>query len=128
MLNSIAIVDDEPGVLRALKRVVEASGMLVQVYSSGEQFLDACLDQVACAVLDINMGGMSGIETKRCMTVRGLDIPVIFMTALDSPAVQQEAVSAGCAAYLRKPFLGKVLMDAIRSAVIHEDQSCLCKE
>ncbi len=79
-------------------------------------FLEARSDQTACVVLDINMGGMSGIETKRCMNRRHLDISVIFMTALDSPNVQQQAASAGCSAYLRKPFSGNVLIDAINAA------------
>ncbi len=117
MSRSIAIVDDEPSVLRALKRLLEASGLAAQVYGSGEEFLDACSEQIACVVLDINMGGMSGIQTKHCMSARQMDIPVIFITALDTAMVRQEATSAGCSAYLRKPFSGNVLIDAIRTAV-----------
>jgi FixJ family two-component response regulator len=117
MPQAIAIVDDEPSVLRALKRLVEASGLATQIYGSGEEFLNACSEQIACVVLDINMGGMSGIQTRQYMSARQMDIPVIFITAMDTAVVRQEARSAGCSAYLRKPFSGNVLIEAIRTAV-----------
>jgi FixJ family two-component response regulator len=119
MKEKVAIVDDEPGVRRALKRLVEASGFSTQVYGSGEDFLSDCLEDVACAILDVNLGGMSGLQTSRCLLSKHIDIPVIFITALDSPDVRKEAMELGCCAYLRKPFLGESLMGAIRQAVSH---------
>jgi FixJ family two-component response regulator len=121
MKEKVAIVDDEPGVRRALKRLVEASGFSTQVYGSGEDFLEDCLDDVACAVLDVNLGGISGLETSRCLASRHIDVPVIFITALDTPDVRKEAMELGCSAYLRKPFLGDSLIGAIRQAVSQAD-------
>jgi FixJ family two-component response regulator len=117
MKEKVAIVDDEPGVRRSLKRLVEASGFSTQVYGSGEDLLKDCLEDVACAVLDVNLGGMSGLETSRCLISKRPDIAVIFITALDSPDVRSEAIELGCSAFLRKPFLGDSLMGAIRQAV-----------
>src|SRR3974390_2281480 len=105
MQEKVAIVDDEPGVRRALKRLVEANGFATQVYGSGEDFLADSLEGVTCAILDVNLGGMSGLETSRCLTSKHGDIPVIFITAQDSPDVRKEAMELGCSAFLRKPFL-----------------------
>jgi CheY-like chemotaxis protein len=56
---------------------------------------------------------MSGIDLKRRLTSSGSDMPVIFMTAIDNETTRQEAFEVGCVAYLRKPFLAKLLIDAI---------------
>ena len=122
MKAKVAIVDDEPGVRRALKRLVESNGFSTQVYGSGEEFLQDCLEHVACAVLDVNLGGISGLETNRCLLSKQIDIPVIFITALDSPDIRKQAMALGCSAYLPKPFLGELLMDAIREAVSQSHQ------
>lgn len=117
MQHVIAIVDDEPSVLRALKRVVEAHGYSAHVYSSGKEFLDDCSDEIDCVVLDINMNAMSGIDTKRNLSSTRPALPVIFMTGLDSPEVRQNVARVGCASYLRKPFAGKALITAIEKAL-----------
>ena len=119
MGTKVAIVDDEPGVRRALKRLVEANGFSTQVYDSGEEFLEDSLEGVACAILDVNLGGMSGLETCRCLIPKHGDIPVIFITAVDSPDVRKEAMELGCSAFLSKPFLGHSLIGAVREAVSH---------
>ena len=111
MGTKVAIVDDEPGVRRALKRLVEANGFSTQVYDSGEEFLEDSLEGVACAILDVNLGGMSGLETCRCLISKRGGIPVIFITAQDSPDVRKEAMELGCSAFLRKPL--------VREAVSH---------
>ena len=119
MQEKVAIVDDEPGVRRALKRLVEANGFATQVYGSGEDFLADSLEGVTCAILDVNLGGLSGLETCRCLTSKHGRIPVIFITAQDSPDVRKEAMELGCSAFLRKPFLGELLIGAVREAVSH---------
>jgi DNA-binding response OmpR family regulator len=78
---------------------------------------DVARCEVDCLLLDIHLGGISGIDLKRNLTSSGSDLPVIFMTAIDAEATRQEAFSVGCVAYLRKPFLAKLLIDAIESIV-----------
>jgi FixJ family two-component response regulator len=115
--KTIAIVDDEPSVLRGLSRLLHTSDFNTEVFNSGEAFLErGATNDVACIVLDIHMGGISGIEMRRRLAARGSTIPVIFMTALDSPAARKEASEVGCAAFLRKPFSGHELIGAIRKA------------
>jgi FixJ family two-component response regulator len=117
MREKLAIVDDHPSVRRSLKRLVEAAGFPAQTYASGEDLLYDGLDQVVCAIFDVNLGGLSGIETRRRLSSKHPDIPVIFITAMDSAEVRREAREVGCAAFLLKPIRGEKLIGAIRQAV-----------
>jgi FixJ family two-component response regulator len=116
MRQKIAIVDDEPSVRRSLKRVVEGAGFPAQAYGSGEELLNDGLDEVACAILDINLGGMSGVETRRRLSSKYPEIPVIFITAMDSADIRKLARDLGSAAILLKPIRDNVLIDAVRVA------------
>ena len=113
----VAIVDDDPSVLTGLKRVLGAHGFITETFNSGEAFLERYkAAEPACVVLDINLGGISGIETRLRLTASGANIPVIYMSALDSATTRAEAEVSGCSAFLRKPFSGNVLIDAIQMA------------
>lgn len=116
--QTVAVVDDEPSVRTGLKRMLNASGFVAEVYASAEEFLARRnASQPTCLVVDINLGGMSGIELCRRMAAAGSCIPVIFITARDDEATRREVMGAGCAAYLGKPVSGRTLVDAIASAV-----------
>ena len=115
-MRTIAVIDDNPSMLQGLNRLLSAHGFRVQTFTSAESFLNgAGKCEVECLLLDINLGGMSGIDLQRKLTSSGRNLPVIFMTAIDSEAARQEAIDVGCVAYLRKPFLAKLLIDAINS-------------
>jgi FixJ family two-component response regulator len=113
-MRTIAVVEDDPSMLQGLSRLLSAHGFRVVGFTSAESFLDdVAQSEAACLVVDIHLGGISGIDLKRRLIASGSDFPVIFMTAIDSEATRQEAVEAGCVAYLRKPFLARLLIDAI---------------
>ncbi len=114
----VVVVDDEPSVLKGLKRVLDASNFETEIYDSAEAFLArGNLDEVNCIVLDVNMPAMSGIELGRHLKDSGSTVPVIFITALDSVAVRTQAFDLGCAGFLHKPFSGHELIDSVRKAV-----------
>jgi len=116
----IAIIDDETSVLKGLKRLLDASNFATEIYASAEAFLGrGDMSDVSCIILDIHLGGMSGIELRRRLKAMGSMIPVIFMTALDTAAVRSEANSLGYAAFLQKPFTGQLLIDSVRNATSH---------
>jgi FixJ family two-component response regulator len=113
-MRTIAVVEDDPSMLQGLSRLLSALGFRVDGFASAESFLDSLAQcEAACLVVDIHLGGISGIDLKRKLVASGNDFPVIFMTAVDSEATRQAAVDAGCVAYLRKPFLSKLLVEAI---------------
>jgi FixJ family two-component response regulator len=100
-------------------RLLTVHGFTVRAFNSAEALLENCdVQTAACLLLDIHLGGISGIELQRRIAASGSKRPVIFMTAIDDDATRKEAIDAGCIAYLRKPFAPQLLLDAIRKAAM----------
>jgi FixJ family two-component response regulator len=116
--TNVVVVDDDDSFARALGRLLRASGFEVQTYSSGEAFLaSTALPPPDCLVLDIQLGGMSGVELQQRLHQQGDRTPIIFVTAHDEPEVRDEAERAGCIAYLRKPVVSHALLEALAKAM-----------
>ena len=114
----VIVVDDDAGLLKSVARLLAHHGIESRTFASAEALLESDNVQTAtCLLLDIHLGGISGIELKRRLAASGSKWPVIFMTANDDEATRNEAMDAGCIAYLRKPFACQVLLDAIGKAV-----------
>ena len=114
-LRKVTVIDDDPTMLKAIERLLRVKGFEVETFASAEAFL-AGTGKAACLVLDIHLGGMSGIELRRRLVASGSEPPTIFITAVDDEATRKEATNAGCVAYLRKPFLASLLVGAIDKA------------
>jgi FixJ family two-component response regulator len=113
----VAVVDDDVNTLRAISRLLRVSGFETSIFASAEEFLDSGADGKAiCAVIDVYLTGMSGIDLRLRLSVLNPSLPVIFMTGADDETTRQEALAAGCVAFLRKPVEGRVLINAIRQA------------
>jgi len=114
----ISIVDDDPSVRRALRRLVPSAGYAVEVFESAPAFLDARpVGRIACLVLDIRMDGMTGFDLQERLAAERAAIPIIFMTAHDDARTRARAERAAPVAYLTKPFDGTALLEAIQRAV-----------
>ena len=101
---NVAVVDDDESFARAIGRLLRASGFDVNTYLSAEAFLAPTpRPQPKCLLLDIQLGGMSGLDLQRRLHERGDQVPIIFVTAHDAPGVRQEAQQAGCSAYFLEP-------------------------
>lgn len=111
----VAVVDDDASMRVGLERLLQARGFDTEIFPSAEAFL-AAATAADCLLLDIHLGGMGGFELQRRLCGAGSRLPVIFMTAFDDDAARAEAVGLGCVAYLRKPFAGQLLIDAITKA------------
>jgi FixJ family two-component response regulator len=113
----IAVVDDDSSTLDAIGLLLDAHGFASLIFDSAEAFLERDVaEPVDCLLLDIHLGGLSGIGLRRRLEASGSTLPVIFMTALDDAATRGQALSAGCVAYLRKPFPSRLLLEAIEKA------------
>jgi FixJ family two-component response regulator len=114
----VIVVDDDPGFLKSVARLLSVHGFDTRTFSSAEALLDSDGAQTAtCMLLDIHLGGISGIELQRRLAASGSKCPIIFMTAIDEEATRNEAMEAGCSAYLKKPFAPHLLLDALGKAV-----------
>jgi FixJ family two-component response regulator len=113
----VTVVDDDPGMLKGLARLLNASGYDTELFDSAEAFLNRPAGRkIACLVLDIHLGGTSGIDLRRTLAAAGSNLSVVFMTAIDDEEIEREAVATGCVAFLRKPFPGRLLIEAIGKA------------
>jgi FixJ family two-component response regulator len=114
----VVVVDDDAGNLKSVSRLLACHGIESRAFASAEALLKSDSVQTAtCSLLDIHLGGISGIELQRRLAASGSKLPVIFMTASDDEATHNEAMDAGCIAYLHKPFAQDVLLNAISEAV-----------
>jgi FixJ family two-component response regulator len=113
----VAIIEDDPEMLKAIGRLLRMSGFRLQPFASAEAFLARDREREPdCLVLDIHLGGMSGIELRHHLKAAGSQLPIIFITAVNDEVTLREATQAGCVAFLRKPFPSRVLIDAINAA------------
>jgi two-component system response regulator FixJ len=114
---TVAVVDDELPIRRALTRLLRSANYQVQSYGSGIEFLSApesC--NVACLVLDIRMQGLTGFDVQARLKERHIALPIVFITALDDPSDIDKAKQSGAVALLRKPFGDNEFLAAVRAA------------
>lgn len=115
--NSVAIIDDDASVNRALSRLLRGAGFEPRGFHSAESFLkDTSRSSFDCLLVDIQLNGMSGLELQQRLHVEGSRLPVIFITAHDDPAARDEAERHCCAGFLRKTDPGSLIVDALRRA------------
>jgi FixJ family two-component response regulator len=110
----IALVDDDLSVRRALPRLLRSAGYEARAFASAQELLDsgyAC--QATCLVLDIHLDRETGFDLLDRLRAAGVTAPAIFITAFDSAEHRERARRAGATAFLRKPFDGCMLLDAI---------------
>ena len=110
---TIAVVDDEQPVRRALQRLLRAAGFDVRLFASGADFM-AHLDGIDCVILDLHLPGMSGFDVQEALTARNSQLPVVVLTGNDTPANRSRSLANGAYAYLCKPVDDKVLLEALR--------------
>jgi FixJ family two-component response regulator len=114
----IAVVDDDAGILKSTGRALKGHGFEILLFTSAEAFqAGAGRSDLNCLVLDIQLGGMSGIELRRALSQSGSAVPVVFITANDKEATRRAAIEAGCVTYLLKPFTTRELLEAVDKAV-----------
>jgi FixJ family two-component response regulator len=115
--KAVFVVDDDPGMLRGLKRLLREYGFNAVLFDSAEAFQsEANLEDAFCIVLDVNLQDSSGIDLRQQLKSRGISVPVIFITGNDSEATRAAALESGCSAYLTKPFPAQSLIEPIEKA------------
>jgi FixJ family two-component response regulator len=114
--NLVLVVDDDLGMLRAIKRLLRQHDYEPILFSSAEDFKrHADFEKAACVILDIDLKDGSGIELRQRLTAAHITIPVIYMTANENPAVRAAALQSGCLAYLTKPFSVSSLIGPLKA-------------
>jgi two-component system response regulator FixJ len=115
----VHVVDDDAGLRRSLRFLLESVEWKVQLHASAEEFLDVVTvpTQPSCVLLDIRMPAMSGLELQQVLQDRGIDIPILFMTGHADVSMAVQAMKSGAADFIEKPFKDQVMLDAVATAV-----------
>jgi FixJ family two-component response regulator len=115
---TVYLVDDDPGVLKGLSRLLRARGYEVKPYSSPQIFLEEHDVAVpGCAILDVSMPGLDGLELQGALTAAGgSHRPVVFVTGKGDIPTSVRAMKAGAIDFLTKPVMDKDLFEAVSRA------------
>jgi FixJ family two-component response regulator len=113
----VFLVDDDPGVLKALTRLLRTKGHEVRPFSSSREFLAGHDPSVpGCAIFDVSMPDLDGLQLQAALTAGGIDRPVIFITGVGDIPVSVRAMKAGAIDFLTKPVSTRQLLEAIARA------------
>jgi len=122
--STIFLVDDDAGVLKALSRLLSAVGYDVRTFNSPEEFLDQHDPSLpGCAVFDVAMPGLDGLQLQSALTAGGATRPIIFITGNVDVPTSVRAMKAGAVDFLTKPVNDKDLLSAIERAMEQEAQA-----
>jgi FixJ family two-component response regulator len=114
----IGLVDDEPGMLKALQRLLNAAGFHVRAFGSADEFLKGFRCQrVDCLVLDVAMPGLNGLELQEQLNQTGTQLPIVFLTGRGDIPMSVRAIKAGAVNFLTKPVNDADLLAAVRIAL-----------
>jgi RNA polymerase sigma factor (sigma-70 family) len=114
----VFVVDDDPSVRRAIKRLIGSVGLQVELFGSAQEFLQGWRSDVpSCLVLDIRLPGISGLDFQRQLAEANIHVPIIFITAHGDIPMTVRAMKAGAVEFLTKPFRDQDLLDAIHVAL-----------
>jgi FixJ family two-component response regulator len=114
----VFVIDDDPGVLRALTRLLTAAGFQARAFPSPAAFLQQH-DPAApgCLVLDVALPGLDGLQLQEALTSSGCARPVVFITGRGDIPTSVRAMKAGAVDFLTKPVDGEDLVAAVRNAI-----------
>lgn len=116
--QTVHLLDDEPGMLKALSRLLRAEGFHVRAHSSAQAFLkDFQGEEIACLVLDVRMPGVDGLELQRRMNSQGLLLPIVFLTGHGDIPMSVRAIKSGAVDFLTKPVNDTDLLRAVHAAM-----------
>jgi FixJ family two-component response regulator len=110
-------VDDDPALLRALERMLRVNNIPVEGFTSPAAFLERPpYEGVACLLLDLKMPGLTGLDVQGEMGRKGIQVPIIFLSAEGDVPSTARAMREGAIDFLVKPIDEQQLLDALERA------------
>ena len=119
---SVFIVDDDPAIRDSLSLMIEQENIAVMTFASGEDFLkDYQPECKGCAIIDIRMPGMSGIELHNTLLKKNIILPIIFLTGHGDIPMSVQAMKAGAVDFLTKPITREKLISVVKAAILKSE-------
>jgi RNA polymerase sigma factor (sigma-70 family) len=117
----VFVVDDDPLIRNGVRSLIGSVGLQVLTFGSAREFLlSARPDAPACMILDVRLPDLSGLDLQRELRELDIHIPIIFITGHGDIPMTVEAMKAGAAEFLTKPFRGQDLLDAVQRAIARD--------
>ncbi|WP_395675451.1 response regulator transcription factor [Inquilinus sp.] len=117
----IAVIDDDHAIREALEDLLSSLGYRALPFASAEEFLGSpARSDVDCMVVDVRMGGMTGLDLQARLNAEGAPSPMIFMTSYTDEATRSKAMAGGAHSFLEKPVDADVLIGCLASALGRE--------
>jgi len=114
----VFIVDDDVSVRESLESLISCAGWRPETFATAQEFLaHPRVFAPSCLVLDVGLPDLNGLELQKHVAVDRTDMPIIFITGCGDVPMTVEAMKAGAAEFLTKPFGDEVLLGAIRLAI-----------
>ena len=114
----VAVVDDDPSILRSLEYLLESADYPVRVFTSGTALLESgCLHEIACLISDIDMPGMDGFELLRLIRAARPTLPTILITGYPETLNRLPLPEYSNPRVFTKPFDGQALLTAVSDAL-----------
>lgn len=115
---TVFVVDDDPGVRRSMRWLLESDGLLVEIYTTATEFLEEYdPERPGCLLLDVRMPGMDGLELQEKLVVDGECLPIIFVTGHGDIPSSVQAMKRGAVDFLEKPATNRGLLKLIHEAI-----------
>jgi two-component system response regulator FixJ len=117
---TVYVVDDDPGIRNYLAALTKSKGFASQVFASADEFLNFAEQHAplnGCAIVDVKLPGMNGIELMQKLSERGVRLPVIVITGFADVPIAVQAMKAGAVTFLEKPFQDLDLWQNIQQAM-----------
>jgi FixJ family two-component response regulator len=114
----VFVVDDDPAVCVAVKRLIRSVGIEVQTFNSAQDFLESKrADVPGCLVLDVRLPDLSGLDLQQELATADIDLPIIFVTGHGDIPMSVRAMKAGAVEFLTKPYREQDLLEAIQHGI-----------
>lgn len=120
---TIFIIDDDPAIRDSLTLMVVQEGFTVSTFESAEAFLESFqTERLGCAIVDLRMSGMDGMQLQEMLTKHHIQLPIIFLTGHGDIPMSVRAIRAGAIDFLTKPVTREKLMTSVRFALLESER------
>ena len=114
------VVDDDESIRTLWRWLLESNGIATQTFATAAQFIDCYRDGRGCLVLDLRLPGMSGLELQEYLKRRGIEIPIVFVSAHGDIPAAVSAIKGGAVDFIQKPFSYREVLAIIAKALARD--------
>ncbi len=116
--DTVFLIDDDPGIRDSLSLLLSLKGVRTQPFANAESFIETYRPEwTGCVLTDLRMPGMTGLELQSMLRERGVQVPVVVLTAHGDVATARTALKSGAFDFLEKPVDDTMLLDVLRNAL-----------